>query len=122
MLHSFSGLMPLVEAGKLRAIAVTTDKRSPLAPDIPTMSEAGLSGYSASTWFSVVAPARTPSPTIARLNQSIVKGMKSPETVDYFNSLNAQVLTTTPQETVEFLQTEIVKWARVVKAAGIKAE
>jgi tripartite-type tricarboxylate transporter receptor subunit TctC len=122
MLHSFSGLMPLVEAGKLRAIAVTTDKRSPLAPDIPTMSEAGLPGYSASTWFSVVGPARTPSSTIAKLNQAIVKGMKSQETIDYFNSLNAQVVTTTPRETVDFLQSEIVKWGKVVKAAGIKPE
>ena len=122
MLHSFSGLLPMVEAGKLRAIAVTTDKRSPLAPDIPTMSEAGLPGYNASTWFSVVAPARTPAATVARLNETIVSGMKARETIDYFNTMNAQVMTTTPQQTAAFLEAEIAKWAKVVKAAGIKPE
>lgn len=122
LLHSFSGLLPLVQAGKLRAIAVTTDKRSPMAPDIPTMSEAGLPGYNASTWFSLVAPARTPSEVVARLNQAVVKGMKSQETIDYFNSLNAQIMTTTPRQTADFLQEEIAKWAKVVKAAGIKPE
>jgi tripartite-type tricarboxylate transporter receptor subunit TctC len=122
LLHSFSGLLPLVQAGKLRAIAVTTDVRSPLAPDVPTMSEAGLPGYNASTWFSLVAPAHTPPEVLTRLNQVVVKGLKSRETVDYFNTLNAQVVVTTPQQTADFLRNEITKWGKVVQNAGIKPE
>ena len=122
MLHSFSGLLPHVQSGKLRAIAVTTDKRSALAPDVPTMSEAGLPGYNASTWFSLVAPARTPADTVMRLNRTVVSGMHAKDTVDHFNTLNAQVVTTSPQQTRQFLESEIAKWAKVVKAAGIKPE
>jgi tripartite-type tricarboxylate transporter receptor subunit TctC len=68
--------MPLVQAGKLRPLGVTTEKRSPVAPDIPTISEAGLPGYSATSWFSLLAPAATPREVVMRLNQAIVKGPK----------------------------------------------
>ncbi|MDB5866492.1 MAG: tctC [Betaproteobacteria bacterium] len=122
LLHAFSGLMPLVQAGKLRAIAVTTDKRSPLAPDVPTMSEAGLPGYNASTWFSLAAPARTPREVVAKLNQVVVKGLRSPEMIESFTSQNAQVMITTPAGTADFLRAEIAKWAKVIKAAGVKPD
>ena len=122
MLHAFSGLLPHVRAAKLRALGVTTDKRSPTAPDIPTLSESGLTGYNAGGWFSLLAPAGTPDPIVLRLNQSIRKGFESKETVDFFAKQNAQVMLTTPSEALAFLRSEIDKWAKVVKAAGIQPE
>jgi len=122
MLHAFSGLLPHVRTGKLRALGVTTDKRSPIAPDIPTLSEAGVTGYNASGWFSLLAPAGTPDPIVLRLNQSIRKGFESKETVDFFAKQNTQIMVTTPADALAFLRSEIDKWARVVKAAGIQPE
>jgi len=120
MVHAFSSLLPLVQAGKLRPIGVTMDRRSPVAPDIPTISEAGLPGYNASSWFSLLAPAGTPRDVIARINQTIVKGLKSKEMIDSFASMNADVMPTTPEQAADFARNEVAKWARVVKAAGIQ--
>ncbi|MCE9642339.1 MAG: tripartite tricarboxylate transporter substrate binding protein [Betaproteobacteria bacterium] len=120
LIHSFSGLMPLVQAGKLRPLGVTMDKRSPVAPDIPTISEAGLPGYSAMSWFSLLAPAGTPREVITRLNQAIVKGLKSKETIDSFASMAVDAMPMTPEQSADFARNEVAKWARVVKAAGIQ--
>ena len=120
LIHSFSGLMPLVQAGKLRPLGVTTEKRSPVAPDIPTISEAGLPGYSATSWFSLLAPAATPREVVMRLNQAIVKGLKSKETIDSFASMNVDIMPLTPEQSADWARNEVAKWAKVVKAAGIQ--
>ena len=120
LIHSFSGLMPLVQAGKLRPLGVTTEKRSPVAPDIPTISEAGLPGYSATSWFSLLAPASTPREVVMRLNQAIVKGLKSKETIDSFASMNVDVMPLTPEQSADWARNEVAKWAKVVKTAGIQ--
>ncbi|HEX3172177.1 MAG TPA: tripartite tricarboxylate transporter substrate-binding protein, partial [Burkholderiales bacterium] len=120
LIHSFSGLMPLVQAGKLRPLGVTTEKRSPVAPDIPTISEAGLPGYSATSWFSLLAPAATPRDVVMRLNQAIVKGLKSKETIDSFASMNVDVMPLTPEQSADWARNEVAKWAKVVKTAGIQ--
>ena len=112
--------MPLVQAGKLRPLGVTTEKRSPVAPDIPTISEAGLPGYSATSWFSLLAPAATPRDVVMRLNQAIVKGLKSKETIDSFASMNVDVMPLTPEQSADWARNEVAKWAKVVKTAGIQ--
>jgi tripartite-type tricarboxylate transporter receptor subunit TctC len=120
LVHSFSGLLPLVQSGKLRALGGTMDKRSAVAPDIPTISEAGLPGYNASSWYSLLAPPGTPREVVTRLNQTIVKGLKSKEMTDSFASMNAEVMPTTPEQAADFARSEVAKWAKVVKAAGIQ--
>ena len=121
LIHSFSGLLPLVQAGKLRALGVTTDKRSPAAPDIPTISEGGLPGYNASSWFSLLAPAGTPREIVMRLNQAIVKGFKSKEVIDNLASMSVDAMPLTPEQSADFARNEVAKWAKVVKAAGMQA-
>lgn len=119
LVTSLSLLLPQVEAGRLRGIAVTTARRSSLAPNIPTIAESGLPGYDASTWFSIQAPAGTPLVFVNRLNQVITAALKTQEVAEGFGKLNAQIKLTTPEQTAEFLRSEIVKWGKVVKAAGI---
>ena len=120
MVHALASLLPLVQSGKLRALGVTMDKRSAAAPDIPTISEAGLPGYNASSWFSLLAPAGTPREVVIKLNQTIVKGLKSKEMTDSFAGMNAEPMPTTPEQAADFARNEVAKWAKVVKAAGIQ--
>ena len=121
-LNAFPGLLPHVKSGRLRALAVTTDQRSRFAPELPTMSESGLPGYSAATWFSLIAPAGTPREIVTLLNQSVVKGLKSKEMADALANMHAEAMIATPAETTEYMRTELAKWARAVKAAGVKPE
>ena len=121
-LNAFPGLLPHVKAGKVRALAVTTEKRSPFVPGIPTMAEAGLPGYSAATWFSLIAPAGTPREIVTQLNNAVVKGLKSKEMTDALANMHAEPFITTPAETTDFMRSELAKWARAVKAAGVKPE
>ena len=117
--NAFPGLLPHIQAGRLRALAVTTTKRSPLAPDVPTMLEAGLPGYNASTWYSLVAPAATPREIVARLNQATVKALRSQDLLDSFAASDTEVMIMTPEQTADFARNEIAKWAKVVKTAGV---
>jgi tripartite-type tricarboxylate transporter receptor subunit TctC len=120
--NAFPGLLPHIQAGRLRALAVTTNKRSLLAPDVPTMLEAGLSGYNASTWYSLVAPAGTSREIVARVNQATVKALRSQDLLDSFAASDTEVMIATPEQTADFVRNDIAKWAKVVKAAGVKPE
>ena len=121
-LSGIPALLPHVKAGRVRALANTTERRSPLAPDVPTMIESGLTGYSVSTWYVLSAPAGTPREIVTRLNTVVVKGLKAQDTLDSFNQMGAEVMGTSPEQTVEFLRSELAKWAKVVKASGAKPE
>ena len=107
-----------VRAGKLRAIAVTTAKRSPELPDVPTIAEAGVPGYEATSWFGLFAPAATPPAVVARLNTAIVKVLAKPEVKKQINEQGAEVYSETPQQFAAFIQKESVKWSKVVKDSG----
>ena len=120
--NPFPGLWPHVQAGKLRALAMTTAKRSPFAPQLPTMSEAGLPGYDASTWFSLAAPAGTPREIIVRLNEAVVKGLKGGPLPEILAKMYAEPIIATPEETARFVGSEIPKWGKAVKAAGMKPQ
>lgn len=108
--------------GKLRGIAVTGAKRSPAAPDIPTIAESGVPGYEVTTWYGISAPAKTPRPIIDRLHSEIVRALKSPDLMARFKDLGADPNGNTPEQATTYVQNEINKWAKVIKAAGLKGE
>ncbi|MCC7082428.1 MAG: tripartite tricarboxylate transporter substrate binding protein [Burkholderiales bacterium] len=118
---TISTALPHVRAGKLRGIAVTGAKRSVAAPDLPTISEAGVPGYVHSSWVGMAAPARTPPPVLARLHAESVKIVRSAPVKRLFLKDGLESLGNTPQEFAADLKAEIAKWRKVVAAAGIQA-
>ncbi|MGZ5094330.1 MAG: tripartite tricarboxylate transporter substrate binding protein [Burkholderiales bacterium] len=114
--------MPHVKAGKLKALGVTSERRTPLLPDIPTVSESGLPGYRAITWNGILAPAATPRDVINKLNGAIVQVLRTPDMKERFAAIGTEPIVSTPDEFAAFLRAEAVKWAGVIKSAGIKVE
>ena len=110
-----------IKGGKLRGIAVTSQKRSGLAPDVPAIAEE-LPGYELIAWFALVAPAGTPGPVVSRLHDTTVKSLAKPEVKARFDALGTDVAPMAPGELAAFIQSEIGKWARMAKAAGIQPE
>jgi len=113
---------PLAKAGKLRALAVTTAKRSAIAPEIPTLSESGLTGYEVGSWQGVFAPAGTPPAIVARLNAEIVKIINMPEVKEKLIALGAEPVGNSSEEFGTIVKSEVGKWAEVVKKAGAKVD
>ena len=111
-----------VKAGKLRAIAVTTAKRSPALPDVPTIAEAGLPAYEASSWFGLHAPARTPRDIVNKIYGTVSKALQSKEMAERLSSQGAEAVGNTPEAFTEFVREEIQKWAKVVKASGARVD
>ncbi len=115
-----STVMPIARAGKVRALALTIMQRLDAFPDIPTMHEAGIANYNASAWQAFVAPAGTPAAIVNRLNQALIEIVKSPETQKRFFELGLRPLTSTPEELGAYLKSELVRWGKIVEAAGAK--
>jgi tripartite-type tricarboxylate transporter receptor subunit TctC len=114
--------LPQVKAGKVKALGVSTTKRTELAPDIPTVSEAGVNGYEMSFWFAAYVPAGTPGPVVTRLNEILVKANKS-QTVSTFYAQNGfEALTSSPEELRKFQEAESQKWQKIITSAGIEKE
>jgi tripartite-type tricarboxylate transporter receptor subunit TctC len=111
--------LPLVQAGKLRALAVAGERRSKLAPELPTMREAGLPGFSFFGWYGIVAPARTPPSVVALLNQRFVQVVKSPDIIERAAAMGNEPVGSAPAEFDKFIRDEIPKWAKVIKEAKI---
>ena len=111
-----------VKAGKLRAYGVTSAKRSAAAPEIPTIAEQGVQGYEAVQWYGLMAPAGTPREIVAKLNRSVVSALQDPKVKELFTSSGADPVGNTPEEFAALVKSEIAKWAKVVKAAGLKPE
>ena len=122
MFSTMPPALPHVKDGKLRALAVTSAKRSPAAPDLPTLDEIALPGFEANTWHGVVVPAGTPRAIIARLNREIVAILHLPDVVERFSSQGAEALGSTPEEFAAYIRSETLKWAKVVRDSGAKAE
>ena len=114
--------LPQMKGGKVRALAVGSPKRSALAPDVPTMAEAGLAGYDAYSWSGIVVPAATPKEIVAKLNADIVKALNDPDVKKRLLENGAEAMPGTPDQFAKTLRSEIVKWGKVVKAANIKAD
>ena len=115
-------VLPQVKAGRLRPIAATGVQRLKLMPDLPTVAESGLRGFSASGWYGLLAPVATPKDIIGRLNADITRVLRMPEVAERLNSLAAEAAPGTPEQFGAFIRSEIDKWAKVVKAANMKAE
>ena len=120
--HNAPVVLPHVRSGALRGIAVTSAKRQPYAPELPTMSEAGLPGFEVSAFFGFMAPAGVPPAIIAKLHREIVAIMAIPEVNERFLAQAAEPVGNRPEEYAAFIQTEIAKWAKVVKEAGLKID
>ena len=114
--------MTHVKSGKLRALAVTTAKRSMVLPDLPTVSESGVPGYQNSTWFGLLAPAGTPAAVLSKLNAELVKTTQSPDIVERLAPDGGEPVGSTPEQFGRHLALEIARWRKVVKDAGIKVE
>jgi tripartite-type tricarboxylate transporter receptor subunit TctC len=114
--------VPLVKDGRLRALAVTSSKRSAMIPEVPTVAESGVPGYELLTWFMLVAPARTPQPVVTQLNREIVNAMSAGDVQKRFTDLATDPVSSTSAEALAFIRSEMAKWTKVIKAAGITAE
>jgi tripartite-type tricarboxylate transporter receptor subunit TctC len=108
-----------IKAGNLRPLAVSTLRRSPIAPDLPTISESGVPGYESSTWIGVLAPAGTPKEIVTRLNNEIVKILNLPDIRGRLSKQGAEPVGSTPEQFDAFVKAQIAKWAKVIKDAGI---
>jgi tripartite-type tricarboxylate transporter receptor subunit TctC len=114
--------MTHIKAQRVRPLAVTTEKRAQSVPQIPTVSEAALPGYEATQWFGVLAPAGTPRPIIERLHKDITANLRLPEVKQRLADQGAEIVGSSPSQFAAYLRTETQKWAKVVKAAGIKPD
>lgn len=115
-------VLPQVRAGKLKALAVATPRRSPLAPDVPTMDEAGVAGFTGGTWWGVLAPARTPSPVVDRLSREIAAIVRAPDVTQIFTERGFEAVGNNPAEFRAFIESETRRWLKVAQGAGIKPE
>ncbi|BCX50531.1 Bug family tripartite tricarboxylate transporter substrate binding protein [Comamonas testosteroni] len=119
MFDSITSARPHIQSGKLRALAVTTARRSTSMPDVPTMEEAGIKGYEVSPWFAAFVPAGTPPAIVKKLNQTFVAAMKQPDVIERFQAIGAEVVGSTPEEAARHLQTESQRWTRLINERGI---
>jgi tripartite-type tricarboxylate transporter receptor subunit TctC len=122
MFANISDVITQVKAGKLRALAVTTAKRSAIAPELPTLAESALPGFEVSTWQAVVAPAGTAREIVQRLNAAIVKAMALPDIREKFLSFGTDAASSTPEELGRFLAAEVAKIGKIAKDVGAKVE
>ena len=115
-------IVPQVKAGKLKALLVSKAERSSLLPDVPTGKEVGLPDFVASSWYGFHAPAGTPKPIIDKVNAEMVKALKSPDMRERFASIGAEAVSTSPAEFTSFVEAEMAKWGKLVRAIGVKVE
>jgi tripartite-type tricarboxylate transporter receptor subunit TctC len=110
-----------IQSGRLRALGISSAKRSPLTPNLPTLAET-YPGFESGTWYAFVAPAGTPREIISRLNAAIMKALQMPDVREKFQAQGADILSGTPEEAAKFIRAEVVKWGKVVKASGARAD
>jgi tripartite-type tricarboxylate transporter receptor subunit TctC len=122
MLENMPGTMPFVREGKLRALAITSSQRSPLAPDLPTVAEAGVPGYEMIGWNGLVAVKGTPPEIVARLHTEVAAILHRPEVTQRFAGLGAEPVGDTPDHFAAFIKAEMTRWGAIIKEKGIRAE
>ncbi len=114
--------LPHVRSGRLRGMAITSAKRSAVAPDLPTFTESGVVGLESGTWYGLLAPVGTPREIVTRLNAAVVQIVRLPDVREKLSAQGAEPLTGTPEQVAELIRNEIAKWAKVVKASGIRLD
>jgi len=122
MFESLNSISPHAKSGAVRALAVTGDRRSPAFPEVPTVAEAGVPGYSAPTWSGVIAPAGLPRPVLDKLNAALNKAVRSPLFLERFGSIGDEPAGGTPEEFAGTIRTDLAKWKDVVARSGAKLE
>jgi tripartite-type tricarboxylate transporter receptor subunit TctC len=115
-------VLPHVQSGKLRAVAVSTRDRFPTLPAVPAVAEAGIKAFDGGSWQGIVMPAGSPREAISRANLDLTRMLRSPDTRERILAMGGITLGNTPEEFSAFVQAEVAKWAKVVKAAGIRPE
>ena len=122
MIENMPGTMPFVRSGKLRALAITSARRSQLAPDLPTMAEAGVPGYEVIGWNGLFVPKGTPPAVIARLNSEVAKVLRTPQTRQRLETQGAEPVGSTPEEFGRFFREDMARWGKIIKDKGIRSE
>ena len=122
MFDSITSARPHIESGKLRALGLTTAKRSKTLPNVPTLAEAGLPGYEVSPWFAVFMPAATPKDIVAKVNSALLEAMKDPDVVKRFETIGAEPVGSTPEEMAQHLARESERWTKLIQERGIKLD
>jgi len=122
MFDSITSAAPHIASGKLRAIGVTTLKRSSALPNVPTIAEAGLPGYELSPWFAVYMPSGTPQPIVDKMNAALLEAMKLPDVQARFAAIGAEPIGSTPQQLATHLTAEMAKWGKIIQERGIRAD
>ena len=117
--------IPQARSGRVKALAVTSDRRSPYAPDVPTMAESGVSGFSeagSDLWFGIVGPAGIPKPIVTKLNESLITAMRSPDMRERASAAGFELWTSSPEQFAEVIRTDRAKWTKIVEASGAKID
>jgi len=117
-IHNAPSVLPFIQSGKLRALAITSEKRQPYAPELPTMAEAGLPGFVVHAWFGVIAPAGTPPAIMARIHDDVVSVIGMNDVRERFMTQAAEPVGNKPEEYAAYIASEIVKWSKIVKESG----
>ena len=120
MMGNMASAAPHVKGGKIRALGVTSARRSAAAPEVPTFAESGLPGYDATAWFALFAPARTPAAVIAKINNEVNQMMRGADMKERMLPIGADALAITPAELDKMVRAEIVKWGKVIRESGAK--
>jgi tripartite-type tricarboxylate transporter receptor subunit TctC len=119
---STGAAMPHIKSGRLKALGVTTAKRTPALPDVPTIAEAGLPGFQVDGWYALLAPGKTPKPIIERLYRDTAAVLKSPDIVNRIQAVGLEPAGISPQEFSSYIRAELKKWGKLIREAGIKPE
>ena len=114
--------LPHVKSGKLRALAITSSKRSPVMPDLPTVAESGLPGYEVMSWYGFLAPAKTPKEIVTKLYVEITKALRAPDVAERITAMGFEPVGSSPEQFAAQIKEEIPKWAKVVKECGARAD
>ena len=122
MVSSMLATLPQVRSGKLRVIAITTGRRSPAIPDVPTIAESGVPGYDATLWYGMLAPAKTPEALVKRMNAELATTLKNADVVEKLSTQAVEPHHTAPEKFAALIRSEVAKWSKVIKAAGMKAD
>ena len=122
MFDNLASATAQIKAGKLKALAVTTAKRAPALPDVPTMAESGLAGFDVSTWFGVFAPAATPPAVVARLNRAMTDALKTPDMRERLARMGAEAAPMTSEQFAQLVRSELAKYEKVVKFSGARVD
>jgi tripartite-type tricarboxylate transporter receptor subunit TctC len=122
MFDNLASSLSQVKGGRVRALAVTTAKRTPLAPELPTIAESGLAGFDVSTWFGLFVPAGTPRPVVDRLHAEFTKALAAPDVREKMLNLGAEPVGSTPEQFAAYVKAEAAKYAKLVKASGAKVD